>query len=241
MAILLAMLVVVFAAAAVQRVAGVGFALIVAPILVLLQGPQATALSNLLGASVCAVVLAGSWRDVDRRRALLLAPAGLLGVLPGVYLSRHLSQGPLQVTIGLIVLIGLGGAMVSRRLKLSPTTGTTLASGLASGFTTATAAVGGPALTFYAITTRWEQRSFAATVQISFLSQALLSLSLKGFAPLPGVLPLIALLAAMGAGTWTGLAVAGRVSAHSARTVAIVVALVGAAATTVKGLLTWVG
>ncbi|HZM76954.1 MAG TPA: TSUP family transporter [Candidatus Limnocylindrales bacterium] len=238
--VVVAMMAVVFAAAAVQRVAGVGFALIAAPVLVLLRGPDGIVLANLLGAAVCAVVLMSVWRDVDGRRALLLAPAGLLGVLPGVYLSTHLSPGPLQVTIGLIILIGLAGALVSRRLRLSPTTGTTLASGLGSGFMTASAGVGGPTLTFYAITTRWEQRSFAATVQISFLGQATLALALKGFAPLPGPLPTLALLAAMGAGTWTGRAVAGRVPAQGARTAAVVVALAGAAATTVKGLLTWV-
>jgi uncharacterized protein len=237
--LLAAMLAVVFAGAAVQRIAGVGFALIVSPALVLLLGPNGIVLSNLLGAVVCALVLMGSWRDVDRRRAVLLAPAGLLGVLPGVYLSRHLSPGPLQVAIGVIVLIGLAGALVSKRLRLSQSTGTTLASGLVSGFMTATAGVGGPALTFYAITTRWEQRLFAATVQISFLSQATLALGLKGLAHLPGWLPMLGLFAAMGAGLWLGRAVADRVPAGGARTAAVVVALAGSVATTAKGLVTW--
>ena len=237
--VLAAIMAVVFAAAAVQRIAGVGFALIVSPALVLLQGPDGIVLSNLLGAVVCGVVLASVWRDVDGRRALLLAPAGLLGVLPGVYLSSHLSPGPLQVSIGLIVLIGLSGALVSKRLTLSPTTGTTLASGFGSGFMTASAGVGGPTLTFYAITTRWEQRAFAATVQISFMSQAILALSLKGFSPLPEFAPILAMLAAMGAGTWLGRLVSGRVPAQAARTAAVVVAIAGSIATTIKGLLTW--
>ena len=239
--LLAAILLVILAAAAVQRIAGVGFALIVSPALVLLQGPDGIVLSNLLGAVVCAVVLVSVWRDVDGRRALLLAPAGLLGVFPGVYLSSHLSPGPLQVSIGLIILIGLSGALVSKRLVLSPATGTTLASGFGSGFMTASAGVGGPTLTFYAITTRWEQRPFAATVQISFMSQAILSLTLKGFSPLPDVLPVLAMFAAMGTGTWLGRLVAGRVPAQTARTVAVVVAIVGSIATTVKGLLTWFG
>jgi len=241
MGILLAILVIVFAGAAVQRIAGVGFALIVSPALVLLQGPDGIVLSNLLGAFVCTMVLVFSWRDVDAGRALLLVPAGLLGVLPGVYLSRHLQPGPLQVTIGLIILIGLASALVSRRLTLSPTTGTTLASGLGSGFGTAAAGVGGPALAFYAITTRWEQRPFAATVQISFLSQAVLSLGLKGFDTMPGVVPMLAMAAAILAGQWLGHRVSGRIPAQGARTTAIVVALAGAVATTVKGLFTWAG
>jgi len=237
--LLAAVLLVVLAGAAVQRVAGVGFALMVSPMLVLLIGPEAIVLSNLLGVVVCCVVLAGTWRDIDSRRALLLVPAGLLGVLPGVYLSRRLEPGPLQVTIGMIILFGLAAALVSRRLTLPATAGTTMASGVASGFMTATAAVGGPALTFYAITTRWEQRLFAATVQISFISQATLAVGLKGFARLPGLGQTLALVAAMGAGLWLGRSVAGRVSAQGARTAAVVVALAGATATTVKGLLTW--
>jgi uncharacterized membrane protein YfcA len=237
--LLAAMLAVVFAGAAVQRVAGVGFALIVSPTLALLLGPDGIVLSNLLGAAVCALVLAGSWREVDRRRAVLLAPAGLLGVLPGVYLSRQLSPGPLQVAIGLIILVGLAGALLSGRVRLSQTTGTTVACGLASGFMTATAAVGGPALTFYAITTRWEQRLFAATVQINFLSQATLAMALKGLTHLPGIAAMLSLFTAMGAGLLLGRVVSGRVSAQGARTAAVGVALAGAVATTLKGLLTW--
>ena len=236
----LALLLVVFAAATVQRVAGVGFAILVAPSVVLLQGPQAIVLSNLLGALACGVVLVSSWRDVDARRALLLTPAGLLGVLPGVYLSRHLAPGPLQMTIGLLIVIGLASALVSRRLRLSPNTGTTVASGLGSGFMTATAAVGGPALAFYALTTRWEQRPFAATVQVSFLCQASLAVGLKGFAHMPGVVPTLVLAGAVLVGMWLGQRISGRVPVQGARTTAIVVALAGAVATTVKGLLMWV-
>lgn len=231
---------IVFAGAAVQRVAGVGFALMVAPCLVLLVGPvEGILLANLLGLVVCCIVLTVVWRDVDRRKALLLLPAGLVGVLPGVYTAGHLPSGQLQVTIGTIILVGLAGTLASRRLRLTPDPPTTLGSGLASGFMTATAGLGGPALTFYAVTTAWEQRRFAATAQISFAGQATLALGLKGFAHFPGPAQSVALVVAIVAGLWLGQRIAGRVPANRARTVAIVIALAGAVTTTIRGALTW--
>ena len=231
---------VVFLGAVAQRVTGLGFALIASPLLVLLVGPfEGILLANMLALLVSATVLATSWRNADPRRALLLVPAGLVGVLPGVYAARHLPSGPLQVMIGLIILVGLASTLVGPRFRFAATTPNTLGAGLTSGFMTATAAVGGPALTFYAITTEWEQRRFAATAQISFATQAVLALTLKGFGRMPGVVPTICLLIAIAAGLWVGHLAAGRVAPERVRSLTVVIALAGAAAAVVKGALAW--
>src|SRR5262249_58352479 len=95
-----------------------------------------------------------AWREVEWSRAALLVPAGLVGVLPGVAAARGLPPRPLQVTIGLLVTVGLVATIMGSRAKVEPTPVRTTALGLASGFMTATAGVGGPALTVYALATR---------------------------------------------------------------------------------------
>jgi uncharacterized membrane protein YfcA len=238
--IIIPLALVVFIGAAAQRVTGLGFALMASPLLVLMVGPfEGVLLANMLALPVSATVLATSWRDVDARRALLLVPAGLVGVWPGVYTACNLPAGPLQVIIGLLILVGLASALVGPRLRFTATSGNTLGAGMVSGFMTATAAVGGPALTFYAITTEWEHRRFAATAQISFAIQAVLALLLKGFAHIPGVVPTIFLLIAIAAGLWFGQLATGHIPPERARKLTVFIALAGAVAATVKGALSW--
>jgi hypothetical protein len=227
----------VFGGALVQRISGVGFALIAGPLLTLTTGPyQGIRLTNLLTVLVSLIVLATSVTHVAAGRAKLLVPAGLLGVLPGVVLARTVPAGPLQTTIGTLVAVSLVAIMLARRLRVVATSAATVAAGMASGFTNAAAGVGGPALTVYAIATRWRQEEFAATSQISFAAQSAASLAIGGLPNLSGS-RLVAALCAI-----TGGLVAGQIgcryvhSGHASRA-AVIIAALGALGTAVKGLL----
>lgn len=241
---------------------GLGFSLVAAPLLTLMMGPfQGIVLANLLALLVAVSVLAASWREVDLRRAATLVPFGLLGVFPGVWIARTLPTEPLQTVIGLLTLLSLTGA-IWRAVRTSATDGTTRTdrtsgqapgspgvpdphavltglAGTASGFMTATAGVGGPALTVYALVTSWRQVGFAATAQISFASQAALALSLKGVQGLPDPVACTVLLASAGVGLAFGNLLANRLPAKETRRALIVIAMAGALATTVKGALMW--
>lgn len=244
---------VVLVGAVSQRVTGLGFALIAAPLLTLLAGPyEGIVLANALALLVAFTVLASSWRQVDLRQAVRLVPTGLIGVLPGVWVARRLPQGPLQMTVGLLVLAGLGAAVLrSGALRpaggaegaasesVEPGSAFTATAGAASGFMTATAGVGGPALTVYALSSGWEQTAFAATAQISFFTQAALSLGFKGVQDLPGAVACAVLVAATGVGLAVGHRLAPRIPAGLARRAMIVMAAAGALSTTIKGALSW--
>lgn len=229
----------VFLGAAVQRVTGLGFALLASPLLVLLAGPfQGVLLANLLALIVASTVMVTSWRDADRKKILFFVPAGIAGVLPGTLAARTLAPSALQVVVGLIVLCGLGAAILSKRLRFEPRPSNTLGAGLLSGFMTATAGVGGPALTVYAVATRWEQRTFAATSQFCFAAQAITSLSLKGLPDLPGH-QLLVLIAFLVAGLVLGHLTAHRIPAARARQAMITIAVFGALLSVVRGLASW--
>lgn len=273
---------VVLVGAVSQRTTGLGFALIAAPLLTLMAGPyQGIVLANLLALFVAASVLAVSWRTIDRRRAAVLVPFGLLGVLPGVWVARALPPGPLHVVIGLLTLLGLGVALWRTRATSSaaPATGQaptdrsapvgnpapsaaavspraagvhrraeaassgsrrpallTAVAGTASGFMAATAGTGGPALTAYALATRWRQVDFAATAQVSFVGQAALAVGFKGVGELPGPMTLVVLCTAACAGLAAGHLVADRLPAEGTRRALLLIAVAGALATTAKGV-----
>jgi uncharacterized protein len=222
--------------AGVQRVSGIGFSLIAVPMLVLLVGPyQGVALANLLAIVVATTTLASTWRSVDRRRVWTLVPAGLLGVVPGVLVSRALPNDLLQVLIGGLVLLGMALVAFTSRVRFAAGPATNVATGLTSGFMTATAGVGGPALTVYAVATRWEHSAFAATAQVSFIVQSAVSVALKGMPDLSlGRTALLVAIAA--AGLAVGHLLAGRVGGVAARRLVTWIALLGAAGTVVKGV-----
>src|SRR5215469_7562080 len=77
-----------------QQVSGLGFALIAAPSLALAVGPRdGVALTNVLAMVVAMAVFAPSARNVDAAKAVVLIPAGLIGVVPGTIVFHVLPAG----------------------------------------------------------------------------------------------------------------------------------------------------
>lgn len=226
----------VVAGAFVQRLSGMGFSLLTGPLLVLLDGPRnGVALTNLLSIVVALTIVGTSVRYVDRAKLAVLVPAGLVGVLPGALAARLLPAGPLQVCVGAITILGLA-AVTLPRLRVEPGPAVTLSAGLTSGFTSAVAGAGGPALALYSVATRWPQQEFAATCQICFATQAIAALAIKGLPGLP-VTWIGGTVAAALLGLVVGTLLAGRVSSSRTRQAAMILAALASVATIVGGLL----
>lgn len=220
-----------------QRVSGLGFSLIVAPTLALAAGPRdGVALTNLLSMVVAVGVFATSARNLDAAKSAILIPAGLIGVIPGSIAFDLLPAGPLQVIVGVVTGLGLAAVTAGRRLRVAPAPATTVAAGLASGFTTAVAGAGGPALTVYAVATDWPQPSFAATAQISFAIQAAAAMGIKGIPSLPVAWLSVTVAAAIG-GLTAGHLLRHRINATHTRRAAIAVAALATAVAIVRGFL----
>jgi hypothetical protein len=139
-------------------------------------------LTNLLAVVVALAVFAASARRVDRAKAVILLPAGLIGVLPGTALSRLLASGPLQVAVGTILVLGLAAVLLATRrarLRAGARPVSAGCAGLALGFTSAAAGAGGPALTVYAVVAGWPQPEFAATGQLCYATQCAAALAIE--------------------------------------------------------------
>jgi uncharacterized membrane protein YfcA len=237
-------LIAVVAGALAQRLAGLGFGLLVSPVLVVLLGPfDGVMIINLCGAASSLLILSRVWRHVDWRRYFGLALAAVAGVLPGAWLASNVPEAPLEICIGVLLIIALLGSQRLTHSSWRASGPVPLVSlGFSSGLMNAAAGVGGPAITAYAIATRWDQKSFSATLQPYFVTTGLTSLVSK-YVMSGGHLPSLegwqwlSILAAMVAGITAGDLLSGRVKPASVRRIVVAIAYLGAVSTLAKGFL----
>ncbi|WP_426998791.1 TSUP family transporter [Pseudarthrobacter sp. N5] len=237
-------LIAVVAGAMAQRLAGLGFGLLVSPVLVVLLGPfDGVMIINLCGAASSLLILSRVWRNVDWRRYAGLALAALTGVVPGAWLASHVPAAPLEICIGALLIVAL---LASQRLTRSNWRASgkipMVSLGFSSGLMNAAAGVGGPAITAYAIVTRWEQKHFGATLQPYFITTGLSSLVSKylfsgGHLPALEVWQWLGILAAMVLGIVAGDLLSGRIRPGAVRGIVVVIAYIGAVSTVAKGFL----
>ncbi len=240
----LAAIVVVFVfGAGLQRIAGLGMGLVVAPILTLMLGPvTGVTLSNAGAVMTTMLVLGALRRDVDWPQFRALAPLIVLGSVLGAFAVRELSASWLETLVGVSILVALALTLAADGHIRLRGRAVAVTAGTVGGFMNATAGVAGPAMTIYAVATRWEQRSFAATLQPILLTANLTALVGKG---LVGSVPLADLLVwpvwiAVGCAVPAGVLAGGYlkrwVDNRLARRTAVLIAALGGIVTLVRGL-----
>src|SRR5690606_38892482 len=127
-------------------------------------------LVNVLGVLSSALIVPRVWRSIDWSMFRWLSAFAVVGSLTGAWVAGLFSPPVMAVAGGGVVIVGLGGSLLVRsgRLTTGPR-GPRAVAGLLSGLTNSLAGVGGPAVSAYAVLTRWPQISFAATLQPYFL------------------------------------------------------------------------
>ncbi len=225
-----------------QRIAGMGFALTLAPILVLFLGPyEGPLVVNIAGAFSSVLVFSQSYKLVDWKQYFYLAIPAVIFIIPSAIFSVNFSGPGLQIGIGVILILALSTSLIVVRVSSPMPRGRLgLLFGAGSGFMSATAGIGGPAMGIYAILTGWEQKSFAATLQPYFftlgLSAFLSKVSISGNWPKVelSIWILIGFLTILG--SWLGIRLQKLVSAKLARAIVIFVCFVGSIAAIVDGV-----
>ncbi|AWG00909.1 sulfite exporter TauE/SafE family protein [Clavibacter michiganensis subsp. insidiosus] len=236
-------LVAVFVGAVAQRVTGLGFALVVAPVLVILLGPfDGVMIVNLCSVLSASLILAGVRRDVECRRYLLLAGPAVVGIVPGALLAYLLPEPALEIGIGVLLVAALTTSLALRRTtRVIDGPGVMAGFGFAAGVMNAAAGIGGPSVSVYAVVSRWKQRGFAATLQPFFLTTGAASLITKlVLAPdrLPdlGAAAWVGIVVTLVAGVGAGTLLAPRIPSRGARTAVVVISFTGAVTAIVKGV-----
>jgi len=246
--VLLPVAVSVLVGAFAQRVTGMGFALIAAPALVVLLGP----FDGVIIVNACAVlssllILPRVWRFIDWSRFRWLVVPAVVGTGAGAVVASRLPGPALQLGIGVLVVVALTvSLLVTRTEHVATGRAPAIVTGAASGFMNAAAGVGGPALSIYAVATRWPQAAFAATAQPYFvvigLSSLLGKLAASGWV-LPDVDSAIwpVAIASLLVGLAAGEVLGSRISHAAARTAVIVIAYLGGVAAIVDGAINLAG
>lgn len=242
---LIAACVAVVLGAGLQRVAGMGLGMVAAPVLTVFLGASVGVLLSNVAAIVTALLVLRALRDgVDWRRVVTILPLMLVGSVLGALTVREADPAWLDVIVGGSVLLALGASAILRRRVRIRGRSVAVATGLAAGFMNTTSGVAAPAWTAYALATRWDHRSFAATMQPLLVVMNAMSVATKlgfgaipsGFAPAWWVWPV--LLAAVLAGVAVGNFLALRISTRAASRTALTVATAGAVTALARGLLT---
>ncbi|MCK5642752.1 MAG: sulfite exporter TauE/SafE family protein, partial [Gammaproteobacteria bacterium] len=135
----------VFFAAFIRGLAGFGFALILAPILLLILSPTAVVVINLLLSMLSNIlVLIRSFARIDIKRVLPIALSSLLGIPVGVWIISVIAPSVLRVFIGVVIIcfavllaFGFRKAFAGGRLSSG-------VAGFFSGILSTSTSLGGP-------------------------------------------------------------------------------------------------
>lgn len=142
----------VLAAACVQSTTGIGFALVLSPVVFALLAPTgAIVIVTVLGLVLNVFVLVGEHRRprVAWREVLPILAAVAPGAVGGVLLLRALSKPVLQVGVGVVLLSAVVIGYVRRPVAGSSSVAARLAIGLTTGVLTTSAGVSGPPIALW--------------------------------------------------------------------------------------------
>lgn len=241
--LLLTILIAVFVGGIAQRVAGIGFGLLLAPFLIVALGPYpGVVVTNVCGALAAGLVIRHVWQRIDWKMYVSLAVPAAAGVLLGTYAASVLPVGPLEIGVGVFMLAALTSSLLLNRTDMvlrgeSPKA----AAGLLAGVSNSMAGAGVPAVSAYAVLARWPQASFMATMQPFLATLSIATIVVHALLD-PGEWPQlawwiwVALCVLTVAGLRTGSLLAPHVREDTARRVVIVLAYLGAVSALVKGI-----
>lgn len=232
-----------FIGATMQRVSGMGVGLLAGPVLSLVLGP----IEGILVVNVIAAVNAAmsTWNvrgNVQWKMVTIIGSVMVLGSLPAAWLITKVSTPVLQIVVGLLLVWALLTVTIGKRHV--PTIDgkvPAMLSGVMAGFMNTVAGVAGPAITVYALASRWPQIPYSATLQPLFVMSGLISFTLKtisGSGDLSSVHWTIwpAGVIACIIGIAVGARLSHKVDRGKARNLAVTVALLGAVSVLVRGV-----
>ncbi len=226
-----------FVAAVIQRITGLGFVLVLLGPIVLLYGPlEGVTIGVLLAlvASLSAIPLV--WRQIEWHRIWWLIWPGLVAAPFGALLVRVLPEPALLLLIAAMAYFALvAGWIPMLAASLRGRTGAVVA-GSTAGFMHVASGLSGPPLAAYAVGDRWDQRRFAASVQVIFAVLSLVSVALRGL-PVSPAADIWLLVAATTAGIIAGTLLTRFVPPRIARRAMLAIAWAGATVVLVRGIL----
>jgi uncharacterized membrane protein YfcA len=226
-----------FIAAAIQRITGIGFVLVfLGPIVLLYGAYEGPTLAIMMALVAAAAAIPLVWRDIEWKRSLWLIVPGLLFAPLGSLIVHHLPSGWLMVVTAALAFFALVAAYIPALAQhLQGRRGAVIA-GSAAGLMHVTAGLSGPPVASYAVGDKWDQRRFAASIQLIFVVFSAVSIALRGW-PTESAATLWTLVGATALGIVAGSLLNKFVPKNVARTLMLILAWAGAIVLLVRGLI----
>ena len=225
---ILALCAVLFAAF-IRGLAGFGFALILAPILLLILNPVAVVVINIcLGFLSNIVVVIHSFAKIDYKRVLPMAISCLLGIPLGVRIISVVAPSTLKILIGVVIICFAILVASGFRKTLA---GERLSSGIAgffSGILSSSTSLGGPPVVLFMHSQKWLKEIIHPSLAGYFLflgGCSLGALSLSGQVSIETVITAVSLAPALVVGTGLGMVVFHRVNARFFRALSVAIVI----------------
>jgi uncharacterized membrane protein YfcA len=218
------------------RLTGLGFALIASPFFAVILGPaQGVLLINFLTPFTNLIVLAKTRAHIEWHRTFKLALPAVFVIPLGSLFLRVVAAPILFIALGVLVIVAMMVVIYTKNVKMFGGRFGAVQAGTVSGLMNAVAGLGGPALTLYAMATKWPMQQFVPTVQVYYLIINAAFLLVNGL-PVLDVTEIALLGCTIVLGIGAGDAIVRRVSDEEARRVMLCLALIGAITVIIKGI-----
>jgi len=219
----------VFFAAFIRGVTGFGFALILAPILLLILTPANAVVVNLfLGLISNILVLFYSFKKVDLKKILPMVIGSALGIPLGAWIIILIEPAALKILIGGVtvscaVLLALDFSRTFHHEKL----GSSVA-GFLSGVLSSSASLGGPPVVLFMHNQNWQKDVIHSSLAVYFLFAcfwSLIALYMSGLVDTQIIVEAASLTPALLSGVGLGIMFFHRINARYFRHLSIVIVL----------------
>lgn len=240
---LLGILLLSFVATALQRITGLGFAMLTAPFAVVALGThQGIMLTTALAVIASIFMLPSMWRDIDWARVGWIGIPAALSIVPAAWLGARIDGAIIYLLVGVLVIIGLSVALLMSGTT-EPVTSryAQVLTGVGAGTGSVLAGIGGPAMTIFGVLSRWPVASFAASLQPIWILTAGATLAGRSWfmgSTLPELSWWLWLVAAAGiaVGMWVGQRALGKVPEKVVFGIVVVLAMTGAVLSVITGI-----
>lgn len=240
---LIGILLLSFVATALQRITGLGFAMLTAPFAVVALGThQGIMLTTVLAVIASLFMLPSMWRDINWSRVAWIGIPATVSIVPAAWLGAHIDGAVIYLLVGVLVIIGLSVALLMQG-SAQPITNrpAQILTGVGAGAGSVLAGIGGPAMTIFGVVSRWPVASFAASLQPMWIMIASATLAGRWWfmgSTVPELSWWMWLLAAAGIaiGMWVGQRALGKVKDRVVFGVVVVLAMTGAVLSVITGV-----
>lgn len=240
--IMLSAALVALVAAVVQRVTGIGFALVATPLLVLFLGPHdGVKVVVILGIVASVVMCFSMYRDIEWRRVLTLVIPAIVASPLAALLTWSVQPMVLLLFVGIAAVFSLVAPYVRGLSRIWSGRSGGILAGATAGFLHLISGLSGPPIIAYAATQKWDRAKFVATLQAVFIAYHVITIAWRGVPESSSIAEVAVLAAVVALGILLGGPLSRRIPEAYARIAMYSIAWVGAAVVLVRASLGLLG